>query len=966
MPIAPDALVFSLLLVGLALAGTVVAYRAIRRPLDESRRWRRVLETLPQMILTASPDGRFDYLSPQSLAYTGYAEEALLGRGWLERIIHPDDRVKSRADWMTSVQTGADFRAEHRLRRHDGEYRWFSCHARPVRERDRIVGWTGLCVDITDERESEEESRRVQNHDITRIKNAEEAARRAEEQLRLATRLSGVYVWSFDLTSGDLGAARATFVNVLESLGYDENEFPAQFASSLALVLDSEDQARVFGDVQACIEGKVEQLESEYRIRHKDGSLHWNLARGLVLRDPDGRPLSFTGTSVDITYLKEIEHEARKTKERLELAVLGSRACTWDFEMDDGRIESARATYNNVWELLGYDPAKDATRFAGGPAWLIRPEDQAQFVADLQSFFNGTAREWEREVRLLHRDGTDRWQLTRGVAARDEQGRVVRFTGAGVDITDRRYMEAELSRAREAAEAANRAKDEFLANVSHEIRTPMNAILGMTELALDAAPNDHQRQLLATVQSAAKNLLTIINDLLDFSKIAAGKLMLDDADFSLRAAVGDTLRALAVRAHRKGIEILCQIHPDVPDTLRGDAGRLRQVLMNLVGNAIKFTARGEVGVSVETAEDGSNGHVTLRFCVRDTGIGIAPDKQAAIFRAFEQGDSSTTRKYGGTGLGLTISAQLAALMGGAITVESEVARGSTFAFSARFARSPPAEARARSPERVAMSSDVATADAGSLRVLVAEDNDLNVALLQELLRHRGHQAQFARDGRAALELASQGACDLMLLDLHMPELDGFEVVQAIRGQERTSARHLPIIALTARSSARDRERCLAAGMDDFLSKPIEASALWNAMDRLVERWGNRWPPARPAARSAPPTLLDARAVLRACGGRASVLETLRVTFRRTLPNQWAGVRTALDERDLPRLRDAAHQLVGTLGMFSTVAADVASTLEDAAIREEPEICAALVERLASMCDTLLDVTVGLSLDSLAL
>src|SRR5262249_54156544 len=261
-----------------------------------------------------------------------------------------------------------------------------------------------------------------------------------------------------------------------------------------------------------------------------------------------------------------------------------------------------------------------------------------------------------------------------------------RLIGTTSDITKLKQIEGELHRARTAAESANRAKDEFLANVSHEIRTPMNAILGMTELALDAAPSEHQRHLLSTVRSAAKNLLTIINELLDFSKIESGNLTLDRADFSLRAAVGDTLRALAVRAHRNGLELLCRVRPEVPDALVGDAGRLRQVLMNLVGNAIKFTPRGEVEVDVE-AEQTTETEVTVALTVRDTGIGIAREKQVAIFRAFEQEDSSTTRKYGGTGLGLTISAQLASLMGGKITVQSAPGCGSTFRFTARLARS---------------------------------------------------------------------------------------------------------------------------------------------------------------------------------------------------------------------------------------------------------------------------------------
>ncbi len=358
--------------------------------------------------------------------------------------------------------------------------------------------------------------------------------------------------------------------------------------------------------------------------------------------------------------------------------------------------------YVNIWEQLGYDQSMTPTDHATWRA-LWHPDDAARVEDAVNAYLAGETGEFEAEYRVRHRDGSSRWVLSRGVVVRDAAGTPIRFVGSRTDITERKRSEEELRQAKEAAESANQAKDEFLANVSHEIRTPMNAILGMTELALDTPLTEDQRQNLRTVRSAADNLLAIINDILDFSKIEAGKLELDPTDFSLHAVVDDTIRALAPRAHKKGLKLVSHLQSDVPDVLVGDAGRLGQVLLNLIGNAIKFTEHGEVVVSVRRmeAEDPSSDLrpatpdcCVLRFEVRDTGIGIPLAKQEKIFRAFEQEDNSTTRKYGGIGLGLTIAAQLVGLMGGSITVQSEPGQGNAFAFSARFDR------RSDSPEPV--------------------------------------------------------------------------------------------------------------------------------------------------------------------------------------------------------------------------------------------------------------------------
>ena len=786
---------------------------------ESEERFRQSFDAAPIGMALVAPDGRWLQVNRSLCEIVGYDERELLATTF-QAITHADDLEKDLAYVRQMLA---------------GEIRTYQMEKRYLHKTGAAV-WIRLSISLVRDPDERPLYFIAQIEDIGARRRIEHALRLSEERHRHISELSSDYAYAFRIAADGRVETEWMTGAFTRITGYVQPELTRQ-GGGLTIV-HPDDLPIALGRLQRLMAG--EEDTSEYRILARDGTVRWIRDHGRPIWDEDeGRVTRVIAAAEDITERKRAEEE----RERFFTLSSDLLAVT--------DVEGNFRRRNRAWQhLLGFTAAELDGMSAPD---LIHPDERAESIAAVRRLAAGVPLA-NAQNRNRCKDGSYKW-IEWSVAAAAGEGLVY---SSGRDITERKQVEVQLQQAKQAAEAANQAKSEFLANMSHEIRTPMNGIVGMTELALDTELSAEQREYLGLVQSSAHALLTVINDVLDFSKVEAGKLDLTHAEFSPRDWIAEMARMQTPHAVQKGLRLAWHVAAAVPAALVGDAGRLRQVLLNLVSNAIKFTARGAVEVDLDLAE-ARGADVVLHCAVRDTGIGIAAEQQAAIFRPFEQADGSTTRRFGGTGLGLAISAQLVGLMGGRLWVESAEGRGSVFHFTVPLAAAPaaaalpsPPSAPPPAPRRSPAEADGA---APCLRILLAEDNPVNQKLVVRLLEKRGHRVAVAANGREVLAALRTGEFDLVLMDVQMPEMDGFEATAAIRAGERAGGARLPIIALTAHAMSGDEALCLAAGMDAYVSKPIQSAHLFAVIARLAGVAADRAaaaPPARAGAESSPP------------------------------------------------------------------------------------------------------------------
>lgn len=903
-----------------------------RMRIQNAETTRILLNTLSDGVYATDLEGRLTFMNATAEKLLGWQEKELIGRSVHEVVQHhlPDGSIFSAeiSPHLSVIRNGESIDGSGHYVSRDSKFIPVEFLAHPIVVSDKLVGAL------------------VSFRDISLRQEAENNLRMAYDRLRETLSELEFQKYALDqhaIVSMTDPSGKITYANkkFSEFSQYNADELIGQDHLILSSDYHSCEFFREMWKTIGC--GKI--WHGEVKNRRKDDTHYWVDSTIVPFMNDQGQPARYISISTDITARKEVEQKLQEQGEFYEYIseTLGEGLYVQDID--------GQCTYMNseAEKLLGWTRAElinkpvhhilykpSASGYAlSGQDWLtiLEMKNKIGSRCDDQYF--------------VHKDGTV-FPVEFSSQAVMRDGVIDSVIVAFQDITERKKGEEILRQAKDVAEQANKIKGEFLANMSHEIRTPMNGIIGMTELALDTELSHEQREYLSLVKLSADGLMHIINDILDFSKIESGKMNIEIIEFSLEQLLHDTMTLFSVSTREKKLKLLLNVASDVPHRVFGDPGRLRQVIINLVSNAIKFTESGEIEVTVQRVGNTREKHANLRFNVRDTGIGIPHDKFKTIFKSFSQADTTTTRKYGGTGLGLTISAQLVGLMGGRIELESELGKGSSFHFTldmpagnaqaqnkhggqlhelgiTSYLKKPVSESNlldaiTTAPVEPAqqMASLIMHHSPHDIRrklnLLLAEDNVVNQKLAIHLLEKLGHSVTVANNGIEALQHCQAGQFDAILMDVDMPEMNGYEATQRIREKEQASGTHIPIVAITAHAMQGVREECLSRGMDGYLSKPIDTEALCRELDGVAQSI------MRDTAKKVmPPVQLavaDFRKVRQIMDDNRELFEEIVCLFLADSPPHMQRIKEALAQGDASTVRRSAHALKGMVGIFA--------------------------------------------------